>query len=65
MIKKVLNLSAIGKAILLLFLTMEVIVSCRTSDKDSGFILEEFIVDDVELKSIVDSVIKKHLTILQ
>ena len=59
------NLSAIGKAILLLFLTMEIIVSCRTSDKENGFLLEEFIVDEVELKSIVDSVIKKHLTILQ
>lgn len=64
MTRKVLNHFAIGKAILFSLLIMG-IGSCNMSDKDNGFHLEEFAIDDIILESIVDSMVEMHLPILQ
>lgn len=53
-----------NRATIILSLVMA-IVSCNTPNKDSGFPLEEFAIDDARLKSIVDSMTEMHLPMLQ
>jgi len=39
--------------------------SCNVSEKRCGFRLSEFVIDDVRLGSIIDSMVEMHLPILQ
>lgn len=48
----------------LLFFTVSTVLSCSMLDKDCGFALNEFSIDDEQLKSIVDSMTEMHLSII-
>lgn len=53
-------------SILLLFISIiGLLYSCDSSNKEEGFVLEEFVIDDSDMKSIADSVVEMHLSILQ
>ncbi len=67
MIKMVSKKYVRGKlSILLLFISIiGLLYSCNSSNKEEGFVLEEFVIDDSDMKSIADSVVEMHLSILQ
>ena len=56
-----------GKTIkfLLFILVVGLLYGCNSSNKEDGFFLEEFTIDNNEMKSIVDSMVEMHLPVLQ
>lgn len=64
--KKYFNIKTIN---FLLFITIISIIGlffgCNSSNKEDGFFLEEFTIDNNEMRSIVDSMVEMHLPVLQ
>lgn len=57
----------IGKVSRLLFviLILGLLYSCNSTNKEDGFLLDEFVIDDNGLNSIVDSIIEMYQPILE
>ena len=53
------------KVLFSLLLFTSVFCNCNIHDKQNGFRLNEFVIDDVRLKCIVDSMVEMHLSALK